>query len=461
MHQLMRMLPTVIVTLMVSAVWTAAAPAAHPYHASIAEVEWNRRSGCLEVALRVNSLMLERALTAATGTSVNLERTANAETLVRDYVAERFRVTDAAERSGRINWVGMELEKLDLWTYFELELRPPDDGDSPAHGPAIRPALTVDSDRPGPADRSSAETARDHASSGTLEARPADPGRLTVTNTVLFDAVPEQMNFVSLRVGTESQSAHFTRDQPTSALVFENGPTDADGTPPAGREALVVHPTSFQEAAGPSETQDGFPAVPGMQRTLTTRFDDQDSLAQWEFTDASAWEWRAVDGTTLLSLKDRRSDFSPPHRSPFNRALLKGTEVGSFVMDVRLRSTIPDYNHRDLCLFFGYQDDAHLYYVHLGKRTDDHASQVFIVNDAPRTKISTRTSDGIPWDDDWHHVRVVRDIESGAIEVFFDDLSRPVMTANDRTFGVGRIGVGSFDDTGDFDVVTLWTPAAE
>ena len=50
-----------------------------------------------------------------------------------------------------------------------------------------------------------------------------------------------------------------------------------------------------------------------------------------------------------------------------------------------------------MCVFFGYQDDSHLYYVHLGKKTDDHANQVFIVNEAPRTKISTKTTDGIPW----------------------------------------------------------------
>ena len=36
-------------------------------------------------------------------------------------------------------------------------------------------------------------------------------------------------------------------------------------------------------------------------------------------------------------------------------------------------------------------------------------AQVFIVNDAPRTKISTKETTGIPWKEDpWHTVRVPR-----------------------------------------------------
>ena len=52
-------------------------------------------------------------------------------------------------------------------------------------------------------------------------------------------------------------------------------------------------------------------------------------------------------------------------------------------------------------------------------------------------------------------VRLVRDSTSGLIQVFFDNMDRPAMTAHDRTFGKGRIGVGSFDDTGMFDEIVV------
>ena len=130
--------------------------------------------------------------------------------------------------------------------------------------------------------------------------------------------------------------------------------------------------------------------------------------------------------------------------------------MGNFVLDLKFQSTKKDYGHRDLCLFFGFQDPSHLYYVHFGKKTDDHANQIFIVNDKPRTKISTKTTEGTNWDDEWHHARIVRDVESGRIEIYFDDMKTPVMTATDKTFTWGKVGVGSFDDTGRFDDVYLF-----
>ena len=41
------------------------------------------------------------------------------------------------------------------------------------------------------------------------------------------------------------------------------------------------------------------------------------------------------------------------------------------------------------------------------------------------------------------------------IEVYWNDLTTPVQTARDLTFPSGRIGVGSFDDTGLWDDIVL------
>ena len=200
-----------------------------------------------------------------------------------------------------------------------------------------------------------------------------------------------------------------------------------------------------------------FAAPEGM--TLIYQHDFQDGQAErYQPTDVSAWKLQAQGDNQFLALTKKNSNFSPPFRSPLNRTLIKDLEVSSFVMDIRFQSTIADYPHRSLCLFFGYQDDAHLYYVHFGKRTDDHANQVFIVNGAPRVKISTKTTAGTPWTDEWHRARIVRDVGSGEITVYFDDLKTPIMTAVDRTFVKGRLGFGSFDDIGNFDDVKIYVP---
>lgn len=178
---------------------------------------------------------------------------------------------------------------------------------------------------------------------------------------------------------------------------------------------------------------------------------------RWEPTDAAGWKLSDAGGKQgkVFSQFRKDSKYKPPHRSPYHIALVKELHVGEFQLDAKCRSTIKDYGHRDMCLFFGYQDAAHFYYVHLGKKTDDRANQIFIVNGADRKKISTKTTPGTNWTDDWHQVRVVHSTADGKIAVFFDDMKTPVMEATDKTFTWGRVGVGSFDDTGEWDDVTV------
>jgi hypothetical protein len=181
---------------------------------------------------------------------------------------------------------------------------------------------------------------------------------------------------------------------------------------------------------------------------------------RWEQSDPRAWKITEQKGNHVYS-QFQASVVKTPVRSPFNRALVKDLIVGDFVLDLKLQSTKADYGHRDLCLFFGYQDPAHLYYVHFGRNTDEHANQIFIVNGEPRKKISTKTTPGTEWTDGWHHARIVRRIGPGTIDVYFDDMEKPVMKAIDRSFTWGQVGIGSFDDTGNFDDFALYGTKAE
>ena len=52
-------------------------------------------------------------------------------------------------------------------------------------------------------------------------------------------------------------------------------------------------------------------------------------------------------------------------------------------------------------------------------------------------------------------MKIIRKPADGTIEIYFDDLQKPVMTAIDKTFAHGRIGVGTFDDTADWDDIVL------
>ena len=182
--------------------------------------------------------------------------------------------------------------------------------------------------------------------------------------------------------------------------------------------------------------------------------DFEKGVDRWEFSDPKAWKIVETDKGKSLGLVEKTTP-KTPHRSPFGQALLKDVVVGDFVLEVDAKSTVKDYPHRDLVFIFGYQDNDHFYYSHLGKKTDKQANQIFIVNGADRMMISTKTTEGTNWTDDWHHVKVVRKTADGTIEVYWDDMKTPVQTATNKTFLQGRVGVGSFDDLGHFDNLLL------
>lgn len=179
----------------------------------------------------------------------------------------------------------------------------------------------------------------------------------------------------------------------------------------------------------------------------------------FEMTDENAWRINAVDGNNTIELHGK-SNYRARVRSPFNIALLKEPIVGDFVMEVRLAQSGREYGHRDLCLFFGFQNPTNYYYVHMATVADDHANNIFLVNDEPRVKIASKTTTGTDWGatNSWHTARIHRMVEEGTIRIYFDDMKTPIMEAADTHFGAGRIGFGSFDDTGQFDDIKIWAP---
>ncbi|HPC95005.1 MAG TPA: DUF1080 domain-containing protein [Sedimentisphaerales bacterium] len=199
------------------------------------------------------------------------------------------------------------------------------------------------------------------------------------------------------------------------------------------------------------------PALTAMPNDLPLVFfeDFESGTDRWTQTDPNAWKLIDQDGNHAYS-QYQVSQYEPPVRSPLNIARIKDLKVSDFVVQVRMEQTGREYGHRDMCVFFGYQDPSHFYYAHLATAADDAAHSIHIVNGAPRAPIVLERTKGVDWGTGYHDVRVARDVSTGSIEVFFDDMSKPVMRAVDKTFGAGGIGFGTFDDTGNIDDVILW-----
>lgn len=177
----------------------------------------------------------------------------------------------------------------------------------------------------------------------------------------------------------------------------------------------------------------------------------------WKPTDPGAWKITQTDDGKVYE-QFKLSSYKRPHNSPFNISILKDIVVGDFVFTVKVKSTTGRKNgHRDMCVFFGYQNSGQFYYSHQGLKTDPKSNQIFIVDKADRLKISDTKTPGCNWTDEgWHQIKVVRRIADGTIEIYFDDMKTPAKTAIDKNLRWGQVGLGSFDDTGQWDDFKLY-----
>jgi hypothetical protein len=215
----------------------------------------------------------------------------------------------------------------------------------------------------------------------------------------------------------------------------------------------------FASIAALAENPAGIPA--DYKLRYSQDFPSPDAKKDFVFSDAGAWTISEGDGKKSLELT-RQSNYKAAVRSPFNIALIAGHVFGDFIVEADCLQTGKEYGHRDMCFFYGFQTPTKFYYTHIATKGDDHAHNCFIVNDAPRTKFAKETTAGVNWGlNTWHKVRIERKASDGTVKVWFDDLEKPIMTAEDRTFGPGWIGFGSFDDTGRVANIRVWGPSAE
>ncbi len=126
----------------------------------------------------------------------------------------------------------------------------------------------------------------------------------------------------------------------------------------------------------------------------------------------------------------------------------------SFSLDARCER--PDsVRGRDVIIIIGYRDDYHFYYCHLSNINDPVHNNILIVNGSQRTPLRTGVRIARLTDSDFHRVRVYRNVESGLIAVYVDDMDFFVLSAVDIIFGWGAVGMGSFDDWGSFDNIVI------
>lgn len=181
------------------------------------------------------------------------------------------------------------------------------------------------------------------------------------------------------------------------------------------------------------------------QGPIRPLFSSNDRLADWDFEGSGKWGIR--DGKLVLEVAGVPGGAI---RKPAALAILRTKPLRDFDLNVQLRSTTSStQTNRDLIIVFGHQSPTRFYYVHLSAIRDAVHNGIFLVADADRRRIDTLSNTTPLTDQNWHTVRLERRA-TGQVRVFVDSSLEPIMLALDTTFTTGLIGLGSFDDTGEF-----------
>jgi hypothetical protein len=156
---------------------------------------------------------------------------------------------------------------------------------------------------------------------------------------------------------------------------------------------------------------------------------------------------------------------NPPIPESFTSfALVSGIKFGSFVLEVELMQRNPqqDIPQRDLCIVFDINSDTEYYYAHIAEGHTDRWHDIHIIDNAPRRPITVTNNGGIKWGiNQWHKFRLVRDALLGTIEVYMDDdLTTPILSANDTTFSEGYVGFATHQDSGRVRNLKVWGDSA-
>ncbi|HEX5411343.1 MAG TPA: hypothetical protein VFZ27_05735 [Terriglobia bacterium] len=169
-------------------------------------------------------------------------------------------------------------------------------------------------------------------------------------------------------------------------------------------------------------------------------------LSEWTFPHSEDWVSKTEGGQTYLHMLRPRDPGVP--RRPLQFARLRNVNVGSFDLSVKTRR-----EGKSMIIVFNYVDTLHFYYTHVSRdrgTVQPVHNGIFLVDGSPRRRIAGTEAQAALPDTNWHTIRVVRNAKSGLIQVYSDVQEKPLFSVMDHHFTCGQIGLGSFDELGDF-----------
>lgn len=168
----------------------------------------------------------------------------------------------------------------------------------------------------------------------------------------------------------------------------------------------------------------------------------------WIVPNVADWKVDQEGGRAVLHLITGREP-PPGPRRPRQFAIAEMPAFHQVTVDADVKPL-----QRSLMIVFAYRDQAHFDYAHLsidaGTKEPNH-NGIFHVYGGERVRISSVTGPpAFSQSNRWYHVHLSFNGTSGVVEVFVNGQPIPALRAVDLSLPAGRVGIGSFDETGDF-----------
>lgn len=174
---------------------------------------------------------------------------------------------------------------------------------------------------------------------------------------------------------------------------------------------------------------------------------------EWSVFNASDWQVEGSGASEVLHLKVPRPQQADP-RAPLQYALAEGPDLARFTIEVEMKPDTGKNNKPgSTILVYGWRDNLHFNYVHLssdtGKEQPVH-NGIFHVYGGDRVRISPEDGPRAFSNAEWTPVRVTYDASKHLVETWVRGEKNPSLRGIDLSLGAGRVGLGSFFNTGSF-----------
>ena len=199
------------------------------------------------------------------------------------------------------------------------------------------------------------------------------------------------------------------------------------------------------------------PCAPAQQPPEVPRLDKVEAFG-YRWGVVAAPEWSFADGVLRL-LKDRQPIPGRP-RKPQNYALAETEPFGKLTLELEMQPA-----GKSLVIVYAWQDESHFNYAHISSdtaRAVNVHNGIFHVFGGERVRISPLEGPGsfpVPGSQNaarpWTRVKLLWDGSTGRVVVEVDGRRNPSLEAVDLSLTRGRVGLGSFNETGSFKSIII------